>query len=65
VELETHRKKRHEYEGIVRDVDPAFDEVWWFCPPADVIWLADVLDEIPEPERPSHHVLELPGGVIR
>lgn len=27
VELETHRKKRHEYEGIVRDVDPDFDEV--------------------------------------
>lgn len=59
VELETHRKKRHEYEGIVRDVDPDFDEVWWFAPAQDVTWLADVLDEIPKPERPSHLVLDL------
>jgi hypothetical protein len=59
VELETHRKKRHEYEGIVRDVDPDFDEVWWFCPAQNVTWLADVLDEIPKPERPRHLVLDL------
>jgi hypothetical protein len=63
VELETHRKKRHEYEGIVRDVDPDFDEVWWFCPAGDVRWLADVLDAIPRPARPDHLVLELPEGV--
>ena len=61
VEWETHRKKRHEYEGIVRDVDPAFDEVWWFCPARDVTWLADVLDEIPKPERPAHLVLDVAG----
>ena len=59
MELETHRKKRHEYEGIVRDVDPAFDEVWWFCLAQDVGWLADVLEEIPKPERPAHLVLDL------
>jgi hypothetical protein len=62
VELETHRKKRHEYEAIVRDVDPDFDEVWWFCPAADVTWLADVLEAIPKPERPSHLVLDLAGA---
>jgi hypothetical protein len=61
IELETHRKKRHEYEGIVRDIDPAFDQVWWFCPAQDVSWLADVLDEIPKPERPAHLVLDLAG----
>jgi hypothetical protein len=65
VELELHRKQRHEYEGLIRDVDPAFDEVWWFCPPRDVTWLANVLDEIPRPERPRHLVLELPEGVAR
>lgn len=36
--------------------------LWWFCPAADVTWLADVLDEIPKPERPSHVVLD-PAGV--
>ena len=59
VELELHRKKRWEYAGIGRDVDPAFDEVWWFCPAADLEWLADVLAEIPKPERPPHYVLEV------
>jgi hypothetical protein len=61
IELELHRKKRHEYEGIGRDVDPDFDEVWWFCPAQDVDWLADVLEEIPKPERPHHHVLDMAG----
>jgi hypothetical protein len=61
LELETHRKKRHEYEGIVRDIDPAFDEVWWFVPAPYVTWLADVLEEIPKPERPAHLVLDLAG----
>ena len=61
VELELHRKKRHEYEGIGRDVDPAFDAVWWFCPAADVTWLADVLEEIPKPDRPAHLVLDVAG----
>jgi hypothetical protein len=65
IELEVHRKKRHEYEGIAGDVDPEFDEVWWFCPATDVTWLADVLDGIPKPERPAHHVLRLPEGVTR
>jgi len=65
IELETHRKKRHEYEAIVRDVDPDFDQVWWFSPTQDVAWLADVLEEIPKPERPPHLVVELPEGVIR
>jgi hypothetical protein len=61
IELELHRKKRWEYAGIGRDVDPAFDEVWWFCPAADREWLADVLEEIPKPERPAHHVFDLAG----
>jgi hypothetical protein len=61
VELETHRKKRHEYEAIVLDVDPDFDATWWFAPAWDVTWLADVLDAIPKPERPSHVVLDLAG----
>jgi hypothetical protein len=64
VELELHRKKRFEYAGIGRDVDPAFDEVWWFCPAADREWLADVLDEIPKPERPMHLVLRDMAGVL-
>jgi hypothetical protein len=59
IELELHRKQRHEYEGIGRDVDPAFDQVWWFCPAADMTWLADILEEIPKPERPAHVVLDL------
>jgi hypothetical protein len=63
VELETHRKKRHEYEGIVRDIDPAFDEVWWFSPAPDMTWLADVLEEIPKPARPVHLVLDLAGVI--
>jgi hypothetical protein len=61
VELELHRKKRWEYEGIVRDVDPAFDAVWWFCPLADVAWLRATLAEIPKPERPGHEVIALTG----
>jgi hypothetical protein len=61
IEFEAHRKKRWEYEGIGRDIDPAFDEVWWFCPAADREWLADVLDEIPKPERPMHLVLDMAG----
>ena len=61
IELELHRKKRWEYANIGRDIDPAFDEVWWFCPAADVDWLADVLEEIPKPERPHHHVLDMAG----
>ena len=67
VELELHRKQRHEYEGIGRDVDPAFDEVWWFVPgdPArhlvEVTWLRGVLDGIPKQERPTHEVYALTG----
>jgi hypothetical protein len=61
IELELHRKKRWEYAGIGRDVDPAVDEVWWFCPAADREWLADVLEEIPKPKRPAHHVFDLAG----
>jgi hypothetical protein len=61
VELEVHRKKRFEYEGIGQDVDPQFDDIWWFCRPQDAGWLADVLEEIPTPERPAHHVLALTG----
>jgi hypothetical protein len=61
VELELHRKKRWEYAGIGRDVDPAFDEVWWFCVAADRAWLAEVLEEIPKPERPAHLVLDVAG----
>lgn len=63
VELELHRKKRHEYEGIGRDVDPAFDEVWWFCPLPDVSWLRETLAEIPKPQRPAHVVVALAGDL--
>jgi hypothetical protein len=66
VELELHRKKRHEYEGIVRDVDPAFDQVWWCCPPGDAAWLQKVLDGIAKPARPQHLVLAFtPAGVLQ
>jgi hypothetical protein len=61
VELELHRKKPHEYEGIAGDVDPAFDQVWWFCPPELVAWLRGVLDGLPKPPRPEHHVIALAG----
>jgi hypothetical protein len=74
VELELHRKQRHEYDGIAADVDPAFDQCWWFVPAdprnhaAEVAWLRGVLDGIPKPARPEHHVIALSGelaGVLR
>ena len=62
VELELHRKPARLYEGIGRDVDPAFDEVWWFCPAAMVGWLGEVLAGLVLPARPVHVVRELPAG---
>lgn len=60
VELELHPKKRHEYTAILADVDPAFDQVWWFVPDgAALAWLQEVLDAIPAPQRPEHLVLKL------
>jgi hypothetical protein len=63
VEVELHRKKADRYDGIVRDVDPDFDEVWWFTQAGDVGWLTGVLAELPQPLRPVHRVRELPQGV--
>ena len=60
VEVELHRKKPDRYDGIVRDVDPDFDEVWWFCPAGDVGWLTDVLGQLPTQLRPVHRVRALP-----
>jgi hypothetical protein len=45
--------------GIGRDVDSAFDEVWWFCPAGDVAWLRATLAA----ERPAHLVIALAGDV--
>jgi len=70
VELELHRKHPRDYESIAADVDPAFDQVWWFVPTRDggfrgstveVAWLRNVLGDIPKPERPEHHVIALSG----
>jgi hypothetical protein len=69
IELELHRKKRFEYEGIVRDVDPAFDQVWWFVPShpnqhlVEVTWLREVLAAIPKPDRPEHLVYPIAGDL--
>jgi hypothetical protein len=74
VELELHRKHPRDYEGIAADVDPAFDQVWWFVPSnsadgqGELRWLREVLAAIPKPERPEHHVIALAGelaGVLR
>jgi hypothetical protein len=65
VEVELHRKKADRYDGILRDVDPDFDEVWWFCPAGDVGWLTGVLDQLPTPLRPVHRVRALPEELGR
>jgi hypothetical protein len=65
IEVELHRKKADRYDGIVRDVDPDLDEVWWFTPAGDVGWLAGVLDQLPTQLRPVHRVRALPEGVGR
>jgi hypothetical protein len=65
VEVELHRKKPDRYDGIVRDVDPDFDEVWWFSPAGDVGWLSDVLDQLPTQLRPVHRVRALPEELGR
>jgi hypothetical protein len=61
IEVELHRKQRHEYDGITSDVDPAFDQCWWFTPTRDVRWLGEVLDGVPKGPRPEHHVIALAG----
>jgi hypothetical protein len=65
VEVELHRKKADRYDGIARDVDPDFDEVWWFTPAGDVGWLTGVLAGLPQQLRPVHRVRALPEGVSR
>jgi hypothetical protein len=74
VELELHRKTLKRYPAIVDDVDPTWDQVWWFVPgdPArhlvEVTWLRGVLESIPKPQRPEHLVYPLTGdlgGVFR
>jgi len=61
VELELHRKHPRDYQGIAADVDPAFDQVWWFARLADVAWLREVLDGTAKPPRPDHQVIALAG----
>jgi len=61
IELELTRKQPHTYEGIAADIDPAFDQVWWFTRNADQGWLRGMLDAIPKPARPEHHVIALAG----
>ena len=61
LELELSRKHPADYEGIARDVDPAFDQVWWFCRTGDQAWLRGVLEGVPKPPRPEHHVIALAG----
>ena len=69
VELELHRKDPRTYEGTVADVDPAFDQVWWFVPSpsggpkVEITWLRAVLEAIPKPPRPEHHVIALAGDL--
>jgi hypothetical protein len=65
VEVELHRKKADRYDGILRDVDPDLDEVWWFTPAGDVGWLTDVLDQLPASLRPVHRVRALPEELGR
>jgi hypothetical protein len=65
LEVELHRKKLDRYDGIVRDVDPDFDEVWWFVPTSDVGWLTGVLGQLPTQLRPVHRVRALPEELGR
>jgi hypothetical protein len=65
IEVELHRKNRARYDELVGDVDPEFDEVWWFTPAGDVGWLTATLDALPHAPRPVHRVRELPEGVAR
>jgi hypothetical protein len=63
IEVELHRKTRARYDDDVREVDPDFDEVWWFTPAGDVGWLSAVLEQLPQTLRPVHRVRALPAGV--
>jgi hypothetical protein len=63
VEVELHLKKADRYDGILRDVDPGFDEVWWFVPAANVGRLTATLAGLPQQLRPVHRVRALPEGV--
>jgi hypothetical protein len=63
VEVELHRKAPARYRAILRDQDPAWAEVWWFTPAADVGWLLRTLAES-GPLCPQQ-VHPLPGEVAR
>jgi len=63
LELELSRKHPADYAGIAADVDPAFDQVWWFCRTGDQAWLRGVLEGVPKPPRPEHHVIALSGDL--
>jgi hypothetical protein len=62
IEVELSRKATARYEGIVRDVDPAWQAIWWFAPASDMAWLRDVLAEVGRPGGLGHHVVPLPPG---
>ncbi len=63
VEVELHRKAARRYPPICADQDPAWDAVWWFTRPGDVLWLERVLAEVAKPARPVHRVTPLPDGI--
>jgi hypothetical protein len=61
VEVELKRKQRTRYQGIVRDQDPAWSEVWWYVRREDLAWLRQILaDEL----AAGHVVAELPPGAV-
>jgi hypothetical protein len=61
VEVELHVKKLPRYQGIVHDLDPAWNEVWWFAPAKLVPLLAERLTEAGGGE--IHQVYPIPEGV--
>jgi hypothetical protein len=64
IEVELHVKKLPRYQGIVRDLDPAWNQgVWWFAPPEHVATLAGRLREAGGGD--FHQVYALPEEATR
>jgi hypothetical protein len=61
VEVELHVKRLNLYEGIVRDVDPAWTRgIWWWTPAANLELLYRRLEAA---GAVGHEVYELPDGI--